>query len=277
MKMKQKDIYEYIPLKNTRVFRYRAINENNIDAVKNNYLWFSDFYAQNDPFDGTTEYIWDKEDDKKIYDEIKDNYPEIFKLGNNVLTTVLSKIPRGYSDKNPALISCFSYKYDNILLWSHYAEGHRGFCQVFKCKTNGIVELLEIDPDSISQKKEKMLFYEKYLQLLPVQYQKKRGEPLHSSKINTEEGKKILFNNTRIKSDAWEYEKELRGIVYDNCLSNANKVFYPENSLYGIILGCKIDEEHEKLLTTICKEKKCHLSKMQEVVGDFAIKEIKII
>ena len=177
-----------------------------------------------------------------------------------------------FSDKVPALISCFSLKYDNLLMWSHYADGHRGFCQIFICNKIKNSLFIEIVNTSFSRKLDKMVIQNNMLPLFPVIYNTKKKEPILTSSLSDAKGNNVKLMNAFQKADVWKYEKEHRAIVFDNCLVNDNKVYYPDKILFGIILGSEMDNESKKLMELICKTKNIHLYQMNKSFNKYELK-----
>lgn len=119
-------------------------------------------------------------------------------------------------------ILCLSESHDNLLIWSHYTDGHTGLCLVLNFKPI----IAQADPRS--------------LHLVPVWYSKE----YRFARVSGDQ--KNLDKVLRTKSKAWEYEKEWRLIWVDG----AGKHFTcPEDSLVGVILGCRISDKHKRLLT----------------------------
>jgi hypothetical protein len=257
------------------VFRYRSVNIKNINSIINDYIWFSPFNSQNDPFDGTTEYEWDKKNNDLIWDEVK-KYSFLKEIDHKILEDALNNTNPLFSDRNPVIISCFTRKYNDLLMWSHYANGHRGICQIFIAnKIDGRL-LLEINPNSIIKYSEKLIIKDRYLPLFPVIYRNKKQEPLLSSRVNTIEGIKQRVTSTFEKSKMWEYEAEYRALVFDNSLESENKLYYPSTVLFGLIIGCEMDKETKKLIEIICKYKELHLFIAKKVFGKYEL-EIEML
>ncbi|ALO33907.1 hypothetical protein CMT41_03570 [Colwellia sp. MT41] len=147
--------------KNIRVFKFRYGNENDLDALFENYMWFSGLSDLNDPYEGYASFS---------KEGIDDDFREVF------LAAVYAKEPtdgvspskeaqiyrknyekdtgRSFSDyvdfKAVKVIESFyaEHKSDfkilslslakddhehpaplnNMLMWSHYANGFKGFC-----------------------------------------------------------------------------------------------------------------------------------------------------
>ena len=150
--------------------------------------------------------------------------------------------------RNSVAISCLSRIPDSILMWSHYANHHQGFCLCYDI--NDLISLRKI--------------------LLPVWY---RGEKVRPFIKN---GKTLALNN-RIKeiyvqkSEIWDYEEEWRLIepIAENNFERLAflrdndgvkvKEIYPKK----IILGAKIlPEQLEKDVLEIADKKGISVSKM---------------
>ena len=147
--------------------------------------------------------------------KLSDSWMNILESG---LSGCLNKI------KDAVRVVCLSEVYDSMLMWSHYAQNHTGFC-------------IEYDFE------EKDMFYK---HLHPVVYTKERYAV---SKIDVLDGnKEFLYKTTCRKSDVWSYEKEWRIIT-----ANYNKVMpqtlkYPngkyvldlKTNIKAFYLGAKI-------------------------------------
>lgn len=91
-----------------RVYRYFRKIEYAIEAIVNATIYLSSFDEFNDPYE--TVICFDKQRDS---DGIPYQLPEI-----------------RYSNEGKAGVGvcCFSKRYDSMLMWGHYANGHRGVC-----------------------------------------------------------------------------------------------------------------------------------------------------
>ena len=103
-------------------------------------------------------------------------------------------------------VLCLSEVHDSILMWSHYADCHRGICLVY-----------ETD-------------YDFFAHAQPVRYQRERPrvDPISQS---TEE---MLDNAIFTKSNEWTYEKEWRIFHYQQGVGERQS---PTAALKAIILG----------------------------------------
>jgi hypothetical protein len=111
---------------------------------------------------------------------------------------------------------------DNVLMWSHYADSHKGVCLKF---------CLEKWPDLKTN-------------ILPVCYPKERLLlQLDSETLKTEQAVEALVLT---KDPSWAYECEWRSLA-----RSPGKNSFPEVALVGIILGCQISPGNEKWLRSI--------------------------
>lgn len=77
-----------------KFYKYMSINKNTLNAFINEYCWFSNPMSFNDPFDCAL---------------VKgEKFNEFFLERKKIL--------------------CLATEYDNLLMWSHYADCHRGLC-----------------------------------------------------------------------------------------------------------------------------------------------------
>ena len=138
----------------------------------------------------------------------------------NIYNDLISKLTESYT------ISCFSREILNPLMWSHYADKHKGMCLVYEfelqlCEGNllGLKDLMS---------EESKLFFEDvtYQDEVPILY------PI-ADVDSTFKNRKILTT----KSKAWEYEKEVRIL---SKLKTGNVEIHPE-SLRAIFFGMRFD------------------------------------
>jgi len=137
--------------------------------------------------------------------------------------------------------------YEN-LMWSHYADGLRGFCIV-------------LDRQNVLNH-----FLQKKLSIRPidVRYQ---NFPMTLSLNKFAHSRHILNNSTSemihevtqtigCKSTAWSYEKEFRLLS----LEDENLQYYPSTALLEIIIGDKMTEENKKRIIDTAKATNSNVS-----------------
>jgi hypothetical protein len=192
--------------------------ERAIEIVKNKQLWFSSPKNFNDPFDCNINLI----DFQPSEEQIKTVINEKVQRNRKTRRQEIQKNKRNaYRIRNQFAeqlnemfqnsgICCFSEKYENILLWSHYAENHRGICLGFN---RGISKIA-----TMSGKVQYRDNYEKAL------FFGMKGEAIYH----------LVFT----KSKDWSYEQEIRAV---RILSNG-KTDFDICHLTEIIFGCKTEK-----------------------------------
>ena len=222
----------------SELFQYRSGNEYDLENIKNGVIWLSAVKKFNDPFDCDF-----------CIQEYEEYVKEASGFSNIKFEDAAKKIKEDILEfRNSVAISCLSRISDSILMWSHYANHHQGFCLCYDI--NDLISLGKI--------------------LLPVWY---RGEKVRPFIKNG----KILALNNRIKeiyvqkSEIWDYEEEWRLIepIAENNFERLSflrandgvkvKGIYPKK----IILGAKIiPEKLEKDVLEIANKKGIPVSKM---------------
>ena len=140
----------------------------------------------------------------------KSNYTIGFikKITGKDFDELITKVTKHFDDvfnevRNLSLVSCFSLKNDDILMWSHYADSHKGACIKYEIEDKNFAEV-------------------KYSKSMP-DFQLVKA--LEISLGHSYAGKEIDVNNKDYffmidplltKSDEWIYEKEVRCIFSKN-------------------------------------------------------------
>lgn len=119
-------------------------------------------------------------------------------------------------------VLCFSEVHDDILMWSHYGDSHRGICLVYGTD------------------------HKFFAHAQPVRYE--QGRPRVNPIDQTNE--QMLDNAIFTKSRAWAYEKEWRILNYQK---GAGERQSPPESLKAIILGVALSGSDRRLVETWAK------------------------
>lgn len=148
-------------------------------------------------------------------------------------------------------VCCFSEVFDDLLMWSYYADGHKGICLEFDTtydpftkvhKVNYVTEIPAIDAN---------IFFDQKMDLSGV------VEAFLATKY---------FD--------WNHEHEWR-VIHDN---NNQTFGYKTNALTGIYFGSKIDFTTFEIIALIIKGQhtNCSFYQMEKVPGEFKIIPKKI-
>ncbi len=162
-------------------------------------------------------------------------------------------------------VSCFSESPSNVLMWSHYANKHTGFCVEYDFNTL-------IDKNGLDW-------------LLPVVYSKDRIPlSLDQFDFSDPQNVKAIFNSDLIadiallflvKSDIWEYEKEWRIIREQKSLIDGHLECLPIIS--AVYLGANISPKDEQIIKDIALQKKIKLYKYAMDADTYSLKVAEII
>jgi hypothetical protein len=180
-----------------------------------------------------------------------------FEVATDGLNEMYDRIDRHFG------ITCFSKKSDIALMWSHYANKHKGF-------------VIEYDLSNLTPEDAEKLSY-----MLPVKYDSKRprldayslqkfkdssGNPdIMDLAVNT------LFEVLFVKAKEWSYEKEIRVITY---ISNESDRKVGFNYIKSIILGVNSSDDVIKLFRKMCMDKGYNLQKYELHEDEYKLKLI---
>jgi len=116
-----------------------------------------------------------------------------------------------FGSRNITKIACFSEEVNSILLWSHYANSHKGICFEYEVRAvkQGAFSVPKIFKVSYVSQRPKISTLEaaKYLS-----YNTLQDEEFFTSKETSE----ILDRSFFRKSKQWEYEREWRWVEIDD-------------------------------------------------------------
>jgi len=204
--------------KGPTIFKYHQINKFFYDLLINNELWFSDPLSFNDPFDcnlnidanNNTKDIekyykaafWNKQENSDIDTKaLKDSNFSNKKAFQRKLNSMSKEIFKKLG------ISCFAQTKNNLLMWAHYADEHKGAVLEF------------------NYEKDHTLFNSlKKVSYIPAY-------PAYNYTTNRNSIVSVLILN---KSKHWEYEEEIRLIK-----SNSGLYIFNPNSLAAIYFGAR--------------------------------------
>lgn len=224
------------------LYKYRPINKFTSDIFCRGVLWFSRPESFSDPYDCHP--VIDMEIDKDGFrDHLSStwsaNHPEWSQ--EELAAAVERQVQQGYpldeDEKNQfkedylerlRSIGVFPTceRADNVVMWSHYAENHRGIC-------------LEFDPSTMPQN----------IEFHKIKYRKKRQV------INLFRDWKIANRlASGVKSLEWKYENEWRMVLEANekTPSFPCEIDVPEGMITGVILGTRIEERDRERVIDWC-------------------------
>lgn len=208
------------------VYKYHKINEFLENLIKDKAIWHSPANSFNDPFEFKNILV-ENEDRNDIKNWFNSSSTKLDEAQLNQITdywlerkTEMAKMLTEQMNEKLSTggVSCFSWRHDNLLMWSHYAENHKGVCLEYNIAYAPIFfkDLLQV----------------KYTDNYPnIDYVK------HGSKAITE----IITT----KSTHWSYEEE-----YRSCKRESGSHLFDIKSLRSIVFGCRTSES--EILRIIC-------------------------
>jgi len=192
-------------IKNYTFYKYRSFEdfERFLDIIVNKRLYGATYKTLNDPLEGKFNHEGLSKDDlSKIYDNLR----------KTRICSLLQKQPK---QEFP----------DDFLMWSHYANSHKGCC--IQLKITGR--------------------YNKEWDLFPIEYKKEL--PKATGNIH-EQIKQILS----VKTPMWENEHEWRAVRQFSGKAFATNSPYYHIKVEAVYLGMNVTAEKSKFYTRIIKD-----------------------
>ncbi len=215
----------------------------------------------------------------KTYEDVKTfdfqkalllSYPQTGTLGSYNLDLCIKKFIEIYKPEHSYTVS-FSKVNDNILMWSHYASQHKGYCLIFK-DFDGY--LYQDEFNKVTSMKNliigdrfpfKDVIYVPECQLIDAS----RFMPRISDIKFESEDERIAFCNENEakcleKHTCWEYEEESRLLLHTapawitgkhiEYTKEERLFYYKPTQLVGIILGALMDNETKDRVKEIIRK-----------------------
>lgn len=210
-------------------FKFRAINKNLIDSLVDPSLYFAKPDRLNDPFDCRINL-------RKCFEQaIKKAEPDRAKLLTNALNkpTFFDDWKKGHDEIG---VCSFSNNAMSPLLWSHYADEHKGVCLLYGFE------------------KEFLNDRNVFIGMSSVVYgQNVVTDWLQTALIDPHNPKKFLIELIKIyqttKGEDWGYEKEDRIIRRE-----AGRLAIPAGSLLQVCFGLRTPQEDIDLITKLARD-----------------------
>lgn len=236
-----------------KLYNFRPLYDDNktniekFDSLRERRIWLSSLEMLNDPFEYENFYL-DPDSEK-----------------NPTALEELSKKIRNF--KKLLSVACFTNDINNLPLWAHYANNHKGFCVEYTlgddndkiCFKNNKSYPLPNDKDSI----------------FPISYGIKRVNA-HKVALNYmnsifRDSGRPIFKDDRsqisyamqmyllgtLKHKTWRYENEYRLLWLENTENGTGKLFDMNPS--GIYIGLNCCSQHKEELNSIAKQIKCSI------------------
>lgn len=235
-----------------KLYKYRPFSAMALRMLANNELYFAASNAFNDPFDCRARKDFEFNDSDELISKMAPleaahqgiTLEDAIAYLKGVAATreATHDYKRTKSELFQKLvlqsfgICSFSEISNDILMWSHYSDGHKGFCIEF------------------SRTDENMLTWAR-----PVDYPVNNDFPfIDYWKTKPEEQIEEFTKIVLTKSEHWCYEKEWRILdrpQYTDGAYVGHTSKYPENMLSGIIFGARMPNEDRKTIIDLFSNK----------------------
>jgi hypothetical protein len=242
-----------------KLYKYRKCDEYIYDNILYSNFVYSRVSNFNDPFEITPNYKLVLDDYHEEYFAKKsEDYESFFNDLNNqkVMTETLKRL----------FVASFTKNNDDILMWSHYGDSHRGLCFEFDIPEDKLSEFILRD----------VRYFDKRA-TIEIKFEKNYDpEKKNTNRVNilAEDIKPLFF----VKSKLWEHEQEIRMIYKDKELEYDKMLYAPLFLPYltHIYLGAKIPEQNQLLIETLAKKVNVPVSKMVADKQEFKLNSYMI-
>jgi len=213
--------------------------------ISGNDATFEDFAHANGVYDDADEIGLTLRLSEKIQPELISAREDIKRLLDNADRQMSLKM------KELFLIGCLCTNYKNKLMWSHYADSHKGFCIEYDYSD------LVVDDHTVLP--------------LPVIYSDERPliswkAALDNSPENVEEAVVQFTKGLLTKDNIWSYENEWRILIKATDVSDI-----PMPRVSCVYLGASISDENRNAILQIAKEKNYKVKQMVVDRGAYAL------
>ena len=234
--------------------------------IENQTLKFSKPTEYNDPLDCYEGLITVGDKLQFAYDVVKAKYSDRnWQEQIKMIAFTYSRLQNheGIEDmfkkqRDKILMSCFSKKPDELLMWSYYSEGHKGLCFQFDFENK-----IQIENEA---------------RLLPIEVEYKNK----LEQIGFTEDPEIILHWIATKSIKWEHEDEVRLATMDvETEDRFRLVKFPQNILKKVIFGFNLNKDDREQIMVLVENTFTETSvEFSEIIIDhenFYIKEVPYI
>lgn len=231
-----------------KLYRYYSIDPDNLsymsDLISHGLLYFPDPKRFNDPFECRPNWRYPSQvkDQRKLEARLKKIAKKMIgskREARRVSSSAMRDRTKLESDIRQSAtkaflgtrICCFSEKNENILMWSHYADGHKGICIGFDASVPPICLAMKVSYQDI------------YPEIDYPSHQDERG-----------------FDSVLTKSTLWSYESEYRTILVPRAerqpINNGESCVLPKGAITDIYLGALISDPHADFVRGLIDQSK---------------------
>lgn len=256
------------------LYKYRTWkDEHHKNLLIKNELFLSPPSLLNDPFDcriyeNYTEMLQTDEQKEKFISESLERNSNYFKenkisienarkiiterVADTLHFQVRSEVIGNQIDDKRIGIACLSENWNSILMWSHYANDHKGYCIGFDEKW--------------------IRFSQNFAKIKRVEYSNLYPEAKSLNKNELTYEQKYFY-----KSLDWKYEEEIRLMNIYKDEENQNRVETLENKyIKEVIIGLNTSKKDKEEIISIAKDKNIEVWQTIKAEFEFKIDRFKI-
>ena len=243
-----------------KVYKYRCVNDRSLQNLQEDTIWLASPDKYNDPFDC----LFSVSDEdilpilrQTLNEELIRIYsPSAPELEPAHADRLLGEALEGIRKMRGATKICsFSAANNIILMWSHYANHHTGFCIEY--------DLEPLEPQHTMRKNLYPVIYDPNLYSLTPYMQDLCRTDRSAFAVNG-----LLFP-VLYKYAGWSYEKEWRAIWFCDQICDDHAHAVPKAS--RVYLGAKIDAPAARQVYDICAARGIEVLKMKMELDRFRL------
>ncbi len=205
---------------------------------------------------------------KNILNKGDESIKEMYEAFRGTKEKDFSEFMKSYWNKQLGILS-LSEEYDNLTMWSHYANDHKGFLLGFDSN------LSITENEQILNKPRKIRYTNNRPQINLFELEESRKERTHKW------SEAFLYT----KSKDWAYENEWRQVNKLDKTDTMKKLNEKEDvhlfkinqkAINCVVLGCRTSPENEQLIKEFCDLLKISLFKMKTSKTCYSLERIKL-
>ncbi|EPG67401.1 DUF2971 domain-containing protein [Leptospira wolffii] len=232
-----------------RLYKYKPINEFTFKMIIDAEFYFAKPSEFNDPFDSRLNvfYRGSYEDwidffKRKGRDDAETK--EIAKANADKIIAADSKEERKRLDDHNRVF-CMSHVRDNILMWAHYSDQHKGICLGFEVTEVQDTKMIKLEKDDFLVPTQN--FPRGYLSIFDIEYDNTIPPPMNVIKDYSSDG---IFQFLLRKNECWKYEQESRILLREDWIIQ-NPVRFDRAILKEVIFGLRVSDTYKKIIQNI--------------------------
>ncbi len=226
------------------LYKYSSLEPRSRDhaltAIRSGEVWFSSVSQFNDPFEARVRVSMDG-DDGDWFREFGRHRPD-----TSSIERMIPEFEQGVrQDVEQVGLFCLAAKSDDILMWSHYADCHRGFCIGFRTTNDSIL-----------------------CDAQPVEYGNDYPVVDYFRMTREQRTRAMVLR----KALHWQYEQEWRVVR----VGQPGLAKYPHGMLTSVILGCEITQTDREAVLEAVSVLPVELYQAQRHESDYALDLMRV-